>query len=89
MDLWQYNAWLEAYNLKETDRLATAVHAAFYGAYWGVDSKHRKKSLSEVIKGLYAPHDSRKKTKTDFKAVAESFRRFEELSKYGWTKENK
>ena len=88
MELWQYNAWCEAYRCKVTDDLVIQVQAAYLGAYWSSFSKH-KKSLESVIKTI-TRNNSRKKSKRepiDMNSVSKQFMQMEELKYNGWTKQ--
>lgn len=88
MDLWQYNAWCEAYQDKIVDALSIQVQAAYLGAYWGGFSKH-KKSLTQVLDSLRKRkvNKTTKKKPINVEKISEQFRQMEELKLYGYTKE--
>ena len=85
MSFWQYNAWCEAYRARMSDSLALQIQAAYLGAYWNGASKH-KKSLQSVLKSLTKEDLKKKRKPINVKEIAEQFRQFEELQKYGRTK---
>lgn len=87
MDLWQYNAWCEAYKLKVSDTLSIQVQAAYMSAYWNGFNKH-KKSLNDVLKAINSENNKKFKRKPiDVDKISEQFKQMEELKHYGWTKE--
>lgn len=88
MELWQYNAWCEAYQDKIVDTLSIQVQAAYLGAYWSGFSKH-KKSLNQVLDSLRKRkvNKATKKKPIDVEKISEQFRQMEELKVYGYTKE--
>ena len=88
MELWQYNAWCEAYKCRVSDELVIQVQAAYLGAYWSGFSKH-KKSLESVIKSITRgnEHKKSKKKPINIDTVSNQFRQMEELKVYGYTKE--
>lgn len=81
MDIWQYNAWCEAWQYRCSATLQQMVQAAYMNAYW-TNSGKKGKSLSTVLKYLRVPENKPRK-KIDVDTVAEQFRQFEELRKYG------
>ena len=85
MSFWQYNAWCEAYQSRMADQLSVQVQAAYLGAYWGGASKN-KKSLKSVLNAIQKGTQKHKRKKIKVDEVAERFRQFEELQKYGRTK---
>lgn len=86
MDLWQYNAWCEAYQDKIIDNLTIQIQAAYLNAYWSGFSKH-KKSLDSVLKSLRKDKVNKaKKEPINVKEISEQFRQMEELKLYGYTK---
>ena len=88
MELWQYNAWCEAYKLRKSDELAIQVQAAYMCAYWSGVGKH-KKSLGEVLKNIQIENNKKFNRKPiDVKKISEEFKQMEELKHYGWTKHN-
>lgn len=88
MELWQYNAWCEAYKCRMSDDLVIQIQAAYLGAYWGGFSKH-KKSLESVIKSINRGNERRKsKLKPiDTDSISKQFMQMEELKQNGWTKQ--
>ena len=87
MELWQYNAWCEAYQDKIIDTLSIQVQAEYLGAYWSGFSKH-KKSLNSVLESLRPKKKlNMKKEPINVINVSEQFRQMEELKLYGWTKQ--
>ena len=87
MELWQYNAWCEAYQDKIIDTLSIQVQAEYLGAYWSGFSKH-KKSLNSVLESLRPKKKlNMKKEPINVNNVSEQFRQMEELKLYGWTKQ--
>lgn len=87
MELWQYNAWCEAFKCKKNDELVIQIQAAYLGAYWGGFSKH-KKSLESVIKSI-GRENSYKKSKRkpiDIDSISKQFIQMEELKQNGWTR---
>lgn len=86
MELWQYNAWCEAYQDKIIDTLSIQVQAEYLGAYWSGFSKN-KKSLNSVLESLRPKKKlNMKKEPIDVISVSKQFRQMEELKLYGWTK---
>lgn len=81
MDIWQFNAWCSAWEAHTSDDLAKLLQAAFYGAYWNNAGK-KGKSLSSVLKSI-RPKENKPREKINKEEVAEKFRQFEELKKYG------
>lgn len=87
MELWQYNAWCEAYQDKIIDTLSIQVQAEYLGAYWSGFSKH-KKSLNSVLESLRPKKKlNMKKEPINVINVSEQFRQMEELKLYGWTRQ--
>lgn len=87
MELWQYNAWCEAYQDKIIDTLSIQVQAEYLGAYWSGFSKH-KKSLNSVLESLRPKKKlNTKKEPINVTNVSKQFRQMEELKLYGWTKQ--
>lgn len=87
MELWQYNAWCEAYQDKIIDTLSIQVQAEYLGAYWSGFSKH-KKSLNSVLESLRPKKKlNTKKEPINVINVSKQFRQMEELKLYGWTKQ--
>ena len=87
MELWQYNAWCEAYKDRSVDVLAIQIQAAYLGAYWNGFNKH-KKSLESVLKSLRKEKlNKAKKEPIDVDKISEQFRQMEELKIYGYTKQ--
>lgn len=84
MDIWQYNAWCEAWLFRCNDTLLQMTQAAFLDAYW-TNGGHKAKSLSTVLNHLRMRED-KPRTKIDINVVEEQFRQFEELQKYGRTR---
>ncbi len=87
MELWQYNAWCEAYQDKLIDTLSIQVQAEYLGAYWSGFSKH-KKTLKSVLDSLRRRKVNKtKKEPIDVQKISEQFRQMEELKLYGYTKQ--
>lgn len=84
MDLWQYNAYSQAWKLRTRDALAIELQGAWMAAYWSSSKKH-KLSLKKVLKKLEAKDQVERKP-IDKKKVEDAFRQFEEIQKYGWTR---
>lgn len=85
MELWQFNAYSEAYRARMRDSLAVQAQAAWLSAYWNSAAKH-KVSLERVLRKLEEPKKQTQRKKIDKEQAASAFRQFEELKKYGWTK---
>ena len=87
MELWQYNAYCEAYQDRMIDDLSIQIQAAYLGAYWSGWSKH-KKSLRSVLDSLRRKKVTHtKKEPIDVEKISEQFRQMEELKSYGWTRQ--
>ena len=84
MELWQFNAFSLAWKMRQKDILAVEYQGAWMTAYWSGSSKH-KKSLKSVLRQLYG-EPQKKKEPINKQAAEGAFRQFEELQKYGWTK---
>ena len=84
MDIWQFNAWCSAWELRVKDNLASLLQASYYGAYWNNAGK-KGKSLKSILKALEGPKKPSTK-KIDKEAIDKKFRQFEELKLYGRTK---
>lgn len=84
MDVWQYNAYSQAWEQRTRDALAIEIQGAWMAAYWSSGKKH-KISLKNVLKKLSG---EKKKTQKpmDRQKVDKTFKQFEEILKYGWTK---
>ena len=84
MEVWQYNAYTEAWEKRIHDLLAVELQGAWMTAYWSSKKKHKvslKKVLKDLSRGEELPRE-----KIDKKEVENSFRQFEEIMKHGWTK---
>lgn len=87
MELWQYNAWCEAYQDRITDNLTVQIQAHYLGAYWSGFSNH-KKSLKQVLDSLRKKKVNKTKKKPiDVDKLSEQFRQMEELKLYGYTRQ--
>lgn len=84
MDVWQFNAWCKTWEARASDELALLIQAAYYGAYWNNAGK-KGRSLQSVLRSL-RPKQERPREKIDKDKVADKFRQFEELKKYGRTR---
>ena len=84
MDLWQFNAYSQAWEARTKDALAIQVQGAWMTAYWSSTIKH-KVSLKKVLKDLVAGEELPRE-KVDKQAAEKAFKQFEEIQKYGWTK---
>lgn len=85
MDLWQYNAWCEAFKDKSYQLQASQVQAAYFGAYWARESKRKKLSLKAVLKMLRGSEENPKPgPPIDVEKVQEQFRQAEELQTHGY-----
>jgi hypothetical protein len=84
MELWQYNAWCEAYKDRQTDNLVIQIQAEYLGAYWNGFSKH-KKSLNSVINSIQRRNKKVVRKPIDVQKVSDDFRMMEELKQNGWT----
>ena len=84
MDLWQYNAYSQAWEIRTRDALAIEIQGAWMAAYWSSGAKH-KKSLKSVLKGLEVREELPREP-INKEEVEKTFKQFEEIQKYGWTK---
>lgn len=84
MDLWQYNAYSQAWEARTRDALAIEIQGAWMTAYWSSGAKH-KMSLKKVLKRLEMKEELPREP-IDKAAVEKAFKQFEEIQKYGWTK---
>lgn len=87
MDLWEYNAWSEAWQDCVADDLSLQLQAAYYGAYWSGWTKGHKKSLQQVLKSLRPKKHKNNSKPIDVEKVAKELKEAEELAKNGWTKQ--
>jgi hypothetical protein len=87
MDLWEYNAWSEAWQERVADDLSLQIQAAYYGAYWNGWTKGHKKTLQQVLKSLRTQKRKNNSKPIDVNKVAEELKQAEELAKNGWTKQ--
>ena len=87
MELWQYNAWCEAYRARQDDELVIQVQAAYLCAYWNGFSKH-KKSLDSVLRSIQKKHKKIKREPIDLEKVSEEFNKMEDLRRNGYEKRN-
>lgn len=88
MELWQYNAWCEAYKCRMSDELVIQIQAAYLGAYWSGFSKH-KKSLESVIRSINRgnEHKKSKKKPINIDSISRQFEQMEELKQNGWSRQ--
>jgi hypothetical protein len=85
MELWQYNAWGDAFRDKQIDKLAIQIQAEYLGAYWGGLSNKRKKSLDAVLSAIHKKKPKHvKREPIDVEAIEKDFQRLEELKANGW-----
>ena len=82
MEVWQYNAYTEAWHKRISDVLAVELQGAWMTAYWSSERKH-KVSLKKVLKEL-TPEEDRPREKINKKEVENSFRQFEEILNHGY-----
>lgn len=86
MDMWQWNAWGDAWRYRNADDNQKLAHAAFLTSYW-IRAGKKGKSLSAILKALEVKED-KPVEKINKDVVADQFRQFEELQNRGWTQIN-
>lgn len=86
MDIWQFNAYSQAWKIRTRDALAIEIQGAWMTAYWCNPHAKHKVSLKKVLKGL-TEDEELPREKINKQEVEKQFRQFEELQKYGWTKD--
>lgn len=84
MELWQVNAYYEAWEHRQADSLSQYIQSAYYAAYWNNSGK-KGVSLKRVLDKI---HPKRRKAANDkpvdVVAISKKFEQFEELKKNGW-----
>lgn len=86
MSLWQYNAYCEAYRVRQNDELALQIQAAYMCAYWSGFTKGPKKTLDSVLHDIRVKHHTAPKP-IDYTSVDKEFQQAEDLKTHGWTKQ--
>lgn len=86
MDIWQYNAYSLAWKARTRDALALEIQGAWMTGYWGNPYIKHKRSLKQVLKDVSFDRELPRE-KVNAEDAEKRFRQFEELQKYGWTKE--
>ena len=84
MDIWQYNAYCQAWKARTRDALAIEFQGAWMTAYWGSAAKH-KISLRKALRGLEDDKPTERKP-INKQEAEKTFKQFEEIQKNGWTK---
>lgn len=83
MEMWQYNAYSEAYAQRMSDQLVIHIQAAWLNAHWAGSSKH-KMSLQKALK-MARGEQNAPRVAIDKDKAAKAFRQMEELEQNGWT----
>lgn len=81
MEMWQFTAYCDAWELRVKDQLSIQLQSAYYNAYWNSATKN-KKSLEEVLSKL---HEEKHSTTTAIsKQAIDRFELLEEVKEKGY-----
>lgn len=84
MELWQYQAWCDASDMRRTDQIQNEIHGAYWNAYWNSAAKH-KKSLKKVLE-LYHENKQSALVPINFEELDAQFKLAEEMKQNGLAK---
>lgn len=76
LELWEYNAYLSAYEAKQKQDISNAILTGYYAAYYTNGGKNAK-SPNDLIKQIYVP----KSSKQSFEDGLKDIERLRELEK--------